>query len=335
MPLPNPETPATPAPAEALPAGETENAYDAMSSVFDKLVEGNPPSTTAVDPKAGTQMADSLPAAESGEAAAPAGETPPASAARPASAPAGEPAGEPAATPPAEVDWKAKFDELQAKTKAAPATEAAPPPEAAPPDVAPAATPAAAPAPMFSAEEMEFLSSYDKEWADVIRGESLKRRAEYSQLVGHVFREISRVYGPLVEQGARAAETVAQTSTLVAIRSVHSDYDDSMYESVVEWANGLSGYRKTLANGIIENGEPQDVIDLISEYKSAKGLSKPRVVAGPAAPATPAVAPLSAPAKKAAQALGVVETKRTAATTNPADARDFDAAWSEATADAK
>ena len=310
--------PVVPAAPALLPVGETVDAYDAMSSVFDELLE---PATTPVEPVATSEVD----AAAAAAVAAPKEGTPTdEAAAATVTTPAEpvEPVAESAAT---EVDWEARFKELDAKTKAAPEPEAKPPVETAPPDKAP---------PLYTTDEAAVLAAYEESWSEISRGETLKRRSEYQQLVNHIFSEVARVYGPLVEQGARAAETVAETTTLAAIRSVHTDYDDPMYDAVVAWADGLAGYRKKFAQQVINEGEPQDVVDLITEFKSATGRSKPKVVAGgaapaPVTPATPAVTELSATAKKAAKALGVVESKRSAAIPGT-DPDDFDSAWEEA-----
>ena len=310
------DKPAVPA-VPAVPA-EPENSYDAMSSVFDTLLDPSTPegetppvevTTPSVDPKADFKT---VPVPVEPKDDTPPAETPPAET-------------PPAETPPAEdTELRDRLAALEAKTATPPAAETPPPVETPPPDQGP-------PREIYALDEKEFLTAYQKEWPDVSKGEALLRRAEYQQLVTHIFNEVARVYGPLVERGVQAAETVGDTTTLAAIREVHNDYNDAMYEDVVGWADGLTGYRKKLAQGVIAEGEPQDVIDLISEYKSAKGLSKPKVVAASVATtAIPAVTELSATAKKAAKALGVVDSKRSAATPQGSDPDDFDGAWEEA-----
>jgi hypothetical protein len=306
--MPPIDTPATP----ETPAAAPENSYDAMSSVFDSLVE--PASTEKVETPSETPPAEVK------------AETPPEEPAKVEEPPKEGEEAPKAEEPPKEdaegAELKKRLDALEAKTKTPTEVETLPPVEATPPDDK------QPPREVYSPEEKTFLAEYQKEWPDVTKGEALLRRVEYQQLVAHVFSEIARVYGPMVERGVQAAETVGDTATLVAIREVHNDYNDAMYDAVVEWAEGLTGYRQKLAKGVIAEGEPQDVIDLISEYKSAKGLNKPKVVtATPVAPQ--AVTELSATAKKAAKALGVVDSKRTAVTPG-SDPNDFDAAWDEA-----
>lgn len=334
---------AAPAPAAApaaaaQPVGITPaDPYGAMSSVFDGLMSNDPASPMDPAPAEPAAVAPAAAAAVEGAAATPTEGTPPAET-PPAAATTDGASADPAApavpAEPAETDWKAKFDELNAKK--APAVETPPPAETPPPDNTPAPE-------MYTPEEKEFLTKYQAEWGDIKRGEALMRRAEYGQLVGHVFAELQRVWGPLVERGAQAAEVASEITTLAAIREVHSDYNDEMYDNVVAWADGLTGYRKRLAQSIINDGEPLDVIGLIGEYKSASGLSKPKVVAGTAAvaPAAPAaVVPavkteLTAAAKQAASALGVVDSKRSAAAPSAVDINDFDGAWGEALTQAK
>jgi hypothetical protein len=189
---------------------------------------------------------------------------------------------------------------------------------------------------VYSEDEAEFLSTYEKDWPDVSRGEALKRRAEYQQVVQHVFTEIARVYGPLIERGAAAAEVVADNATLAVVRQAHPDYDDAMYADIQKWAEGLTGTKKKVAMATIAEGDPEEVVDLVNEYKSSTGKAKAKVTvatpapAAPAAPATPKVTEISSKAKQAAQAMSVVESKRTTPIQPAADLDDFEGAWAEA-----
>ena len=305
-------TPGTP----PIETPKVESTYDVMASVFDGLMT---PAASTEDgdgeDAAATTPVDAAAAEAKAEGAASAAETlaavePPAVAAAP------------------EVDWKAKFEELQALVKAAPAPAAEPAP-ATSTKVESESQPE-----IYSASEQEFLTGYEKEWPDVIKGEALRRRKEYGRLVDHVFTEIARVYGPLLERGAQAADTVAEDIALRAIQAVHKDYNVGMYNDVHAWVDTLSPTRKKLAKAVMEEGEPEEVVDLITEYKTATGKVAPIVVAGAApvkvAPVASAVTDISAAAKKAAKALGVVDSKRSAATSAVADPNDFDAAWAEA-----
>lgn len=307
------DTPVTP----ALP----QDQYDAMADVFDGLMEPaqspseeGTPSPTKVEDKAAAAPEPASPEAPA--------ETPPEepTATTPVATPPEEP---PVETPPEEIDWKAKFEALQAEKTPAPA---APEPQAQ----APAAPEPQPPAELYAPDEKEFLAKYAEEWPDIVKGEALRRRAEYNHLVTHIFTQINQTYGPLIERGVLAADTVAETSSLQVIQAAHNDYDDAMYEKVIDWANGLTGTRQRIAKEVIEHGAPEEVVDLITEFKSATGV-KPRVVAGgaPAAPAAPVKTGLSAKAKQAAQAMSVVDSKRSTLTP-AADPTDFDAGWEDA-----
>lgn len=301
---------------DTKPTEPVVSDYDAMSSVFDELTvpepdpktEGGEP-TSEVDTKAPeTPAADAKPPVETPPAETPAAETP-------AATPAAETPAESAPTE--DEDWKARFEELEAKVTAQPEAQEKPPVEAPPPD-------------MYAQDEKDFLATYEKDWPDIVKGEALRRRAEYAQIVNHVFSEIARAYGPLIERGAMAADTVAETNTLNAIMSAHADYDGAMYNDVLKWAEGLTGTRKRIVEAVIAEGEPQELVELITDFKSATGR-KPKVVAGTANAAPAAgVTELSAKAKQAAKALGVVDSKRTAPVTPAADPDDFESAWDEA-----
>jgi hypothetical protein len=298
---------------DTKPTEPVVSDYDAMSSVFDELTVPEPdPKSTEGEPTSEVEKpeGDAAPAAD----AKPPVETPPVETPPVETAPAAE---TPAAPTPTEgEDWEARFKELEAKVERPPTAEK-PPVEAPPPD-------------MYAPDEKDFLATYEKDWPDIVKGEALRRRAEYAQIVNHVFSEIARAYGPLIERGAMAADTVAETNTMNTIMAAHADYDDAMYNDVMKWAEGLTGTRKRIVEAVIAEGEPQELVELITDFKSATGR-KPRVVAGTANAAPAAgVTELSAKAKQAAKALGVVDSKRTAPVTTAADPDDFEAAWDEA-----
>lgn len=306
------------------------SAYDAMASAFDELTapepdqkpegestsqvegegaadKGAPPADAAAAPPAGTTPAEGdTPPVES--AATPAADTPAAD----------TPPAAPAATPPAGEDWEERFKELEAKVTQ-PAPETKPPVETPPADI-------------YAPEEKDFLTTYEKDWPDIVKGEALRRRAEYQELVAHIFKEVARVYDPLVLRGAQAADSVAETATLAAITAAHPDYDGVMYDDVLKWAGTLTGTRKRVVEAVIAEGEPQELVELITDFKSATGRSKPKVVAADGVQTPPAarVTELSAKAKQAAKALGVVDSKRTAPVTGQPDPDDFDSAWDDA-----
>jgi hypothetical protein len=298
------------------------NNYDEFTDAFDALLDKGslPDADAAVPPAVDAVSAETAATEILGEPAAAAAaieddsaasdidtgtqlDTPPVQA---------EPDTQVPATPPA-VDWEARFKELERqRAEAAPAAEV--PPAAA------AATPE-----MYNATEKEFLEQYEEDWPDITKGEALKRRAEYQQLVTHVFNEISRVYGPMVSEAYNAAQTLSEDKTLDIIRTAHQDYDQ-IYDKVIAWADTLPSYMKSGAKEVIASGSPEAVVELIADFKKAAGV--------PQATSAPKPTQLSDKAKQAATALSVVNSKRTVVATVP-DAADFDAAWSEANAGGK
>jgi len=322
---------ATEKPAPGKTLQDEPDSYDAMTSVFDTLVMPEPsapspldPPTEKVDPEGGEKPPTVEEPTTSSEVTPPVTDPPAA-----VTAPLTEEPTPPSVVAPLleETDWKKRAEDLEAALAAS---------KAAPPEPVKAVEPEPKPAepPLYTEEEQTFLTDYEKQWPDITRAESLKRRAEYRQLVGHVFSEVARVWGPLLERSEVAADAVAETTALGVIRETHDDYDTAMYHEVQAWVGGLQGMRKKMAEAIITEGEPEEVVELITEFKSATGRSKPRIVADaggakPPASASTTVTELSAAAKKAASAMGVVDSKRTA-TVTAADPNDFEGAWNEA-----
>lgn len=159
-------------------------------------------------------------------------------------------------------------------------------------------------APLFSEEEVKVLQDYEKDWPDVARAEALRRKAEYRQLVGYVFQEVSKVYQPYMEMVSQLADH-AQVSQL---KEAVPDYND-VRGQVVDWVNKQPTYLQVAYNHVINNGTADEVTDLINRFKAATGQ-----VATPAAAAPVAKKPateLPPVAKQAAAALAPVSSKRT------------------------
>lgn len=342
----------TPAAAPAATGDQQADDYSTFSDVFAGITEGAAQPAagagTSTDITATDEAAAAAKAAETpAPAAAPAAETPPAAAEGDKSAappvpsqpsPADgvsstdSPAPQPGEQPPAEDDYEARFKALSAQFEELKNKVNAPPAET-PPAAAPTAAPAAAEAPpIYAAEEIEFLKKYDEDWPDIARGEALKRRAEYQELVTHVFKEVARVYGPMVKEAYEAAQVVNDNTQLDGIRRVHSDYD-AIYDDVVKWTDTLPAYVKGRAKEVMESGTVEEVNSMITDFKKATGRvaqpTTPTATTPPAAtpaPAAAGVAQLSDAAKKAAKAMGAVDSKRTAGAAAD-DPNDFDGAW--------
>lgn len=190
------------------------------------------------------------------------------------SVPEGEPAPEPEPKP---VD-----DTLQKILEALKPTDRTPEPPAAPEPAAP----------KFTAEEQELLDGYVKEWPDVHKAESLIRRAEYQELVQGIFQEIQREFAPLVQFMSTQMLSTHESQ----IRTAHPDYD-TVAEGVQKWINEQPDYLKQAYTHVASQGSTQQVIDLVSRYKQASGITAapPAVAAKTIAPAARAVAQRMAP----------------------------------------
>lgn len=217
-------------------------------------------------------------------------------------------AGEPAAKAPANDDaTDALIGRLAAMVKDAPQPQVE----------APAAV-VGEQAEIYTTEEKDFLSKYDEDWADVTKGEALKRRAEHSALVQYVFGQVAQELRPYLE----TIEVMSNRAHLGDIKAqVGDDYED-VRDKVVAWAldDKQPMYLQKAYKEVIQSGTADEVNDLINRYREATGQVK-----------TPSPAPtkqteLSDDAKKAAQALAPVSTKRSAIPQDDSS-DDFDAAF--------
>jgi len=329
MPLPvNPEAPAPAAVPAAVPAAAPTPDED-FASAFDEAVAADLPKV-AEDTSAADEATSPVPVA-------PAAETPPAETAPPetSAAPAAE-------EPPAETP-EAKIARLEAENAAlqalkhAPAAPAAPQATAAPAPTAeapaaPAAAPAAPPEPVWyqpSEEERTVLTELEKNWPDIAQAQNVAIKQAVYNAVQYTFNQIQKTYNPTMQRFAELSEVMSEQLALSALRGEHADYDE-VYDNVVTWVDTLPGPFKAGAKLTMKEGTPEEVAELISEYKRTHPGITP-AAAAPAAPAAPVTGKteLSAAAKQAASRLRVVGSKRTTPVTTP-DPNDFDGAWAEA-----
>jgi hypothetical protein len=293
---------AEPAPAAAEPPAATPPAAEpAPAAAAEPPAAATPPAAT---PPAATPPAEPAPAAGAEPPAgtppvAPkAGETPPAEPA-PAAAPA---AAAPPAAPSAEDIVKGLTDALKA-----PGTPAAP--------GAPAAqeTPQA---PIFTEAEQAQLVAYEKDWPDVAAAEALRRKGEYHDLLGYVFKEVHAYYAPQID-ALRAIQNRLHTQE---VNSLVPDYSEDLEKNVATWVDSQPSYLQAPMKQVMQTGTSDEIADLIGRYREATGSApapKPAApAAGAAAPAPAAAAPpkteLSSAAKQAAESLAPVSTERSA-----------------------
>lgn len=189
------------------------------------------------------------------------------------------------------------------------------PPAAKPADETP---PAAAEPDLYTADEQTFLSEYEKDWPDVAKAEQLRRRAEYRDLVNHVFNEVAKELGPL----AQTVKTLAERTHLSDLREAVDDYDD-VRDKVVDWVNNQPSYLQNAYKHVIQQGTPDEISDLVARYK--------KEVASDTPPVTPRKAESELPTttKQAVAALAPVSSKRSAVVVAD-DPNDFEGAFAAA-----
>lgn len=170
--------------------------------------------------------------------------------------------------------------------------------------------------PVYTPEEQAFLAEYETEWADVSKAESLKRRVEYEKLVQYVFNEVAAVLRPMTQD----LQALAQERQKAQYRQVVPEYD-TMQADLVAWAESQPAYLRAAYQHVIQNGTPEDVADLVERYKRETAAST--VVESPKQKATE----LPPSAKKAAQALAPVSSKRSSVVAAEPDKNDFDGAF--------
>lgn len=246
----------------------------------------------------------------------------PAAAQQPAEAPAEEPAAEeaPAEEPAAEeappeksadADTDTILERLARLVKETPQAEPEPPQQSAP---------APQEAPIFTKDEQEFLTSYEKDWPDVAKAEALRRRAEYRELVGYVFTEVAKELRPVVE----LVQTMSQRTHLDDLKTTVNDYDD-VRDKVISWVGQQPTYLQMAYKHVIEQGTVDEVADLIDRYRRETGVTAaPKPAASPATRKTESELPTAT--KQAAAALAPVSSKRSAVL-QASDPDDFESAF--------
>ena len=202
-----------------------------------------------------------------------------------------------------------KLEELLDKTRAAEPKAAEPPPTPAAP--APPVNP-------YTPEEQAFLAEYEKDWGDVSKAESLKRRTEYNDLVQYVFNEVAAVLRPMTQD----LQVVLQERQKAQVLGAVPEYG-TLQESITAWVGAQPAYLRDAYQRVIQGGNSDEIADLVERYK--KDTSGSVVVDSSKQQATE----LPPPAKKAAQALAPVSSKRSSVVAAEPDKNDFDGAFAK------
>ena len=202
-----------------------------------------------------------------------------------------------------------KLEELLDKTRAAEPKAVEPPPT----PVAPAP-----PVNPYTPEEQTFLAEYEKDWGDVSKAESLKRRTEYNDLVQYVFNEVAAVLRPMTQD----LQVVLQERQKAQVLGAVPEYG-TLQESITAWVGAQPAYLRDAYQRVIQGGNSDEIADLVERYK--KDTSGSVVVDSSKQQATE----LPPPAKKAAQALAPVSSKRSSVVAAEPDKNDFDGAFAK------
>lgn len=172
---------------------------------------------------------------------------------------------------------------------------------------------------LYTPEEQEFLAEYEKEWGDVFKGEALRRKAEYRDLLQYTFQEMAKVLAPIHQ----TVTTLAERQQYGDITEKTPDYEE-IRDDVVAWVEDQPGYLQTAYKEVMKSGTSEEVNDLFARYKEAKGLTQQEEKPKP----TKKKAEPSETAKKAAKSMAPVSTKRSAVL-DEEDPDDFDGAFAK------
>lgn len=171
-------------------------------------------------------------------------------------------------------------------------------------------------------EEVASVQKYESEWPDISVAEAIRTKAAIHNAVTYVFHEIKKTYQPTLDRFSELSAAMEHELTLGALRRAHPDYDTVIGE-VEKWADTLPAAYKAGAKDVLEQGTPEEVAGLVADYKKVK--TPPVAPPAPKAPPTP----ISDAAKKAAEKLKPMDSKRTSAATAP-DPNSFEDAWADA-----
>lgn len=185
-----------------------------------------------------------------------------------------------------------------------------------------------------TADEKAVLEQHAKDWPDVAAAQAIHTKAAVWNAMQFIFKEIRTNYNPVIDRFKEMAEAMEGQLALTEIRVKNADYD-TIRENVVKWIDTLPAFAKNGAKEIMETGTPEEVSEIIAEYRKANptaaaGTAPAAAAATPAVPAAKQTV-LTDAAKKAAGKLTVVDSKRTTQAVAP-DPNDFEAAWKEASA---
>lgn len=184
--------------------------------------------------------------------------------------------------------------------------------------------------PQLSPEDLATVQAFEKDFPDVAKAQAIVRRAEYRQIVGHVFEEVEKAFNERVAPIAALVQNLAERTHVGDLKTVVPDYDKLDVAKLSEWVTKQPAYLRGGMDQVMKSGSAEDVKDLVTRFYSETGVKQP-VVPDPAAAAAAAaeavkVAAAETARKKAIAALAPVPAKR-GDSTAPPDPTDFAGAF--------
>lgn len=202
---------------------------------------------------------------------------------------------------------------------------------AAPAAPAPAAAEAPAAPPLYNEEEQTAIIEYEKNWPDVARAESLRRRAEYHDLAAYIFQQVAAWAGPQLEQVGALGNIIQQQE----LAGLVPGYSPPMEAEVQSWIDTQPSYLQAPMKQVMQSGTTEEVADLIGRYRDATGSTPPAApqdqapaAAAPVAPKPPAKPELSPATKQAVASLAPVSGERSVVPQSE-DKSDFNSAFAQ------
>ncbi len=180
--------------------------------------------------------------------------------------------------------------------------------------------------PQLSAEDLALVQQVEKDFPEVAKAQAIVRRAEYQQVVRHVFSEVERANAARDAQLAPFLELVqnlAERTHVGDLRTVVPDYDKVDAKALSAWVKTQPGYLQPAYDHVLTRGTTAEVKDVVDRFRAATGATTvvdPKVAAAAAAAETAR--------KKVVAALAPVQSGRTAAPAGEAP-KDFDNAFDE------
>ncbi len=180
--------------------------------------------------------------------------------------------------------------------------------------------------PQLSAEDLALVQTVEKDFPDVARAQAIVRRAEYQQVVRHVFSEVEKANAARDAQLApfiQLVQNLAERTHVGDLRTAVPDYDKVDVKALAAWVGTQPAYLRGAYDSVLKSGTAADVKDIVDRFRAATGVMQ---VADPKVAAAAAAA--EAARQKAIKALKPVDSSRAAAPAGEAP-RDFNNAFDE------